>query len=53
MNLDWATFQLISDGAKLRPLPGHIYPADLIWTETGLLLGQPNEQLQPKVVQIP
>ncbi|KAF8555906.1 hypothetical protein OG21DRAFT_1483492 [Imleria badia] len=50
---DWATFQLITDGARVRMLDGHKYPPNVVFTESGLLYGQPNEQLQPGRVELP
>ena len=52
MNLDWATFQLMTEGAKVKKIPDILYPPNVIFTKNGVLFGQPNEQLQPKVVEL-
>jgi len=46
---DWATLQLVTEGARVVPLLGHKYPSDVIFTSTGVLIGQPNEGHKPKI----
>ena len=53
IGLDWATFQLMTQGAVVEPLLGHQYPPGTNFTPNGVVFGQPNEQLQPQVVTIP
>jgi hypothetical protein len=48
---DWATLQLITEGATIQKIQGNIYPPNLVFTETGLVYGQPNKDLQPRVVE--
>ena len=53
ISLDWATFQLMVEGAIVEPLVGHQYPPGIKFTPNGLVFGQPNEQLQPQRISIP
>ena len=52
MSLDWATMQLVSKGATIQQIPNMQYPPNVIFTQNGLLYGQPNEQLKPRVVEL-
>jgi len=52
---DWATFQLMTQGARVEPLIGHEYPTGTNFGENrnGFVFGQPNEGAPPRVVEIP
>ena len=52
MSSDWATFQLVTEGVKVKKIPDIPYPPNVIFTEHGVLFGQPNEQLNPQVVEL-
>ena len=51
-SLDWATFQLITEGARVKKIPDIPYPQNVIFTEKGVLFGQPNEQPNPQVLEL-
>jgi hypothetical protein len=42
MSLDWATFQLVTQGARVARIPHIPYPPNINFTEDGILFGQPN-----------
>jgi hypothetical protein len=42
MSLDWATFQLVTEGTIVQKIPHIPYPKNIIFTQDGILFGQPN-----------